>query len=196
MIRLLVAAALLAGCQVDTRSDGFRCELPDDCAAGRTCVDGWCVLGDDDAGVEPPDALVCPPVCDACEAGRCVIRCDAASACAAEVVCPAGIPCTVECTGVGSCGGGVDCSASSDCDVECVAMTSCAGAISCGTGPCLVRCTAPDSCGSNIDCNSACACDVECTGAGSCAGNEDCPGGGSCDPGEGCTSAPNPCHSC
>jgi hypothetical protein len=200
---LLAGVVALAACQVETRSDAFRCELPADCTGGRVCVDGWCVVGDgglppDGGGPDgdPPDAMVCPPSCTTCAAGRCIIQCDEVGACSAEVVCPPGIPCTVECTGAGSCGGGVDCSTASDCDIECVSPTSCGGAIACGTGPCLVRCTAMDTCGSNIDCSDACACDVECTGTGSCAANELCPGGGACDPGQGCTSAPNPCHFC
>jgi hypothetical protein len=205
-VRWLVALAIVTGCQIDERSGDFRCEVPGDCGDGRSCVAGWCVVtgpvgdgGDLDGALvdgPPPDAFECPSGCTECTGGRCVIRCDGPTSCAAEVVCPAGVPCTVECTGIDSCGGGVDCSASSDCDVECVAMGSCGGAITCGTGPCLVRCTAIGACGSNIDCDDSCACDVECTGTGSCAGNEDCPGGGACDPGQGCTSAPNPCHGC
>jgi hypothetical protein len=208
VVRWLVALAVLAGCQIDARSSEFRCEAQGDCGDGRDCVEGWCVVtglandgGDGDADgptvdAQPPDAFVCPPTCTECTGGRCVIRCDTTTACAAEVVCPAGVPCTVECSAIDACGGGVDCSTASDCEVECTAMAACGGAITCGAGPCLVRCTAIGSCGSDIDCDASCACDVECTGTGSCAGNEDCPGGGACDPGQGCTSAPNPCHDC
>ncbi len=205
---LALVALLGAACQVDARSDQFRCGDGEVCGDGRTCVAGWCVEGDGggspidadpdriDASEEIDAPFVCPPACDSCVDGGCVIDCAGASACTAEVVCPAGIPCTVNCSGVDSCGGGVDCSAASACDVECIAETSCGGAITCGTGRCLVRCTAIGTCQSDIDCNAACGCDVECSGAGSCAGNEDCPGGGSCDPGQGCTSSPPPCDNC
>ena len=42
----------LAGCQIDGRSDSFRCALPADCTGGRVCVDGWCVVGDGGVAID------------------------------------------------------------------------------------------------------------------------------------------------
>lgn len=196
-MRLLLACALLlAACQVDRRSDGYRCERTDDCTDGRTCEDGWCV-GEDPPDAAPFDAEApCPAACTACIAGRCEIDCTQAGTCSDEVVCPAGLPCDVTCSGFGSCGGGVDCTAASSCTITCSANGSCDGPLACGDGACTVDCSADNTCGQGIDCDASCACDVGCAGTDSCATPASCPGPGQCDTGRGCTSGPGPCSAC
>lgn len=196
---LVVGGALVAGCQIDTRSEDLRCAAPTDCADGRTCVSGWCVSGGDpgpDADPDAPDAVDCPAGCDECVDGTCVIRCATASACPSEVVCPADLPCAVDCSGEGACGGGIDCSMATACTIACTAPGACGGGTACGEGPCDVRCTAMDSCAGIIDCDASCACDVECSGAGACAAASNCPGPAPCDTGAGCSSQGGPCSSC
>jgi hypothetical protein len=199
-IAVLCAIALIgAGCQIDSRSDTFRCELPTDCTDGRTCVGGWCV-GEDaiDASVVDtiPDANLCPSECTECLGSTCVIRCEGADSCGIGLVCPAGVPCLVVCSGDGSCGGGIDCSDATACEIDCTGPTSCGGAITCGTGPCDVGCTAADTCADGVACQDSCACDVLCGGAGSCATPAQCAFTATCDTGAGCRSAPGACHSC
>lgn len=163
-------AALAAGCSIDARSDDLRCDNQGDCPADRTCTGGWCV-----AGTGPIDSPACPAACTRCETGSCIIECDVAGACAAPVVCPAGLPCVVRCGGANACAGGVTCSADR-CDVTCS-----------GTG----------SCDGNIDCSTACACTTACSGAGAC--NQsliECPGPGFCTQGGQCVNQPSQCDRC
>jgi len=195
---LLALAVVLAGCQVDRRSGGFRCERTDDCTDGRTCEDGWCV-GDDVPVDGPPgevDAAGCPAVCSSCEGGTCTIDCGQAGVCSDVVVCPADMPCVVTCDGFDSCGGGVDCSAATRCTIACAATGTCEGPITCGAGACDVSCTGTSACGGGIDCDGACACDVDCGGTGACDLPASCPGPGACDTGDGCTSVGGPCDQC
>jgi len=218
-----LAAALVAlaatACGFDRRSPGYACQPGDDCGAGRTCSQGWCVdIGGDagdagggdaapvadadpnqpDAALGGPDAFVCPGVCSSCTVdGTCIIACDATGSCASGVVCPAGIPCKVECNGASSCAGAIDCSAATSCRVECTNQDACAGAIACGSGVCRVECGGSGSCSGGIDCVDACQCDTFCTGSGSCAVAPTCPPPSQCTTGGGeCTGVPGPCNSC
>jgi hypothetical protein len=200
----LTALAMIASCSVDERSGAFRCAAPTDCDIGRTCENGWCVApaGAIDASAidtmvaidAPP--FVCPSSCTTCVDQTCIMRCDTASSCTSQVVCPAGVACRVECSGMDSCGGGVDCTTATACEVVCNAELSCGGAITCGAGPCKVDCAARDACASNINCNASCRCDVTCSGQRSCAGVEDCPFSVNCELAPGCTSAPGACDRC
>jgi hypothetical protein len=195
----VLALLVVAGCQIDSRSDSFRCDGTV-CSGGRTCVNGWCVEGDGgteiDAAESTIDARECPSECTECLGTTCIFRCEAASSCATQIVCPDGWGCLVVCSGMTSCAGGIDCTGSTTCEVDCTQTDACGGAVECGTGPCDVACNGADSCGAGVACQQSCACDVLCDGAGSCATSAQCPFTGTCDTGAGCRSAPGACHSC
>ncbi|HUQ01283.1 MAG TPA: hypothetical protein VM261_02255 [Kofleriaceae bacterium] len=189
----LVALVITLGpaCNIDSRSDDFRCERPSDCGAGRDCIDGWCVVDPDEVDA----SMNCPAACTSCMNGTCIIECGAAGACDAKVVCPGTMPCTVRCTGANACDMGVDCATASTCDVTCSGPGSCAGQVTCGAKACTVACDGDGSCGDGIFCDSACACETSCDGLGSCNGMVDCPG--NCVQGGDCTtSPPGQCDNC
>jgi hypothetical protein len=54
---LLVAIACLAGC-FQRASDRFACAFEDDCAEGRTCQNGFCVVGTPDDAAQLIDMAV------------------------------------------------------------------------------------------------------------------------------------------
>lgn len=178
--------ASLAGCSVDRRSSGYRCDTPSDCSGGRVCQQGWCVVASaPDAGSGPP----CPAACDSCVAGTCVIECKNAQDCPDRIVCPAGLDCDVTCMGNQRCSQGVSCSASGDCTVVCDGVGACAGGVTCGSGECDVDCSGTGSCGQGIDCSASCSCDTDCDDAAGC-GTLMCPGdGGECERSGECSSA-------
>lgn len=174
---VLVLTALAAACSIDRRSDDLRCENQGDCGPDRTCTGGWCVAGEDpsDAGVDALDGAACPAACTRCETGSCIIECNETDACAAPIVCPAGLPCVVRCGGANACAGGITCS----------------------TSRCDVTCTGNGSCDGDIDCRDACACTTSCTGNGAC--NQsliECPGPGFCTQGGQCVNQPSQCDRC
>lgn len=211
-MRWLVLAVLLAGCQIDARSDDYRCGGPEDCTDGRMCIEGWCVLGaDPDAGIDGNgggDAGECPAVCTECVNGTCIVRCEATLSCSSQIMCPPGMPCQVICSGDRSCTGGVSCGDATSCDITCSFLRACGGLITCGAGPCTVACTGDRSCNgafdvggvvAGIDCTQSCACDVTCSGPMSCSEAELCPlyPETTCArPGNGCTSTPATCNTC
>jgi len=208
----VAALALVAtGCSFERRSPDFTCVTSADCTGGRVCSQGFCVdpLAESDAGAADaaplddggapadtgPDAFVCPPQCSSCALGVCVMDCTPQGSCGTRVVCPAGMPCAVQC-GDSACGAGVDCSSATDCRIDCTQPLSCGGHLSCGDGPCRVQCSGVGACTGGIDCDNSCKCDVLCTGTGTCTPAAQCNGPNQCDTGKGCTSSPNPCHSC
>ncbi len=209
---LAALVAVLPGCQLDRKSPGYACQVPEDCDADRTCVNGWCVDNGSPADADPtlpdadptlpdadpaaPDAFACPAACNSCDIDNwCILTCDGADSCPTPVVCPAGVKCKVECNGIGSCAGGIDCSAASSCRIECTQQDSCAGLISCGEGFCRVECMGPSSCTGGIDCDTSCACDTLCDGTGSCTIAPLCPGPPQCQGGP-CSSLQGQCNSC
>ncbi len=224
MIRLLPAVlAIWSTACFDPRSDDYTCGPAGECAAGRVCQQGWCVVaaaiidsappdsyvppydGAPDA-IPPPDApplpdagiadaFVCPPQCTDCVTAPCHIDCAVTGACPTLVVCPPGLQCKVEC-GPSACLAGIDCSAASSCIIECSGDGSCAGPITCGAGRCRAECGGAPSCTGGIDCATACQCDTFCIGVGSCAPEPLCPGPAQCDNGTDCTSVPGPCNTC
>jgi hypothetical protein len=207
----VLAAAALAACNIDTRSEAYACTGTGDCSDGRTCENGWCVVpggGGDagsriDGGGNPADAAgptidaaYCPPECDSCAGTVCTIRCQSGNSCGGQVHCPAGYSCVVECSGQGSCGGGVDCSEATECDVQCTKGSSCAGVITCGEGPCDVLCSGNFSCAGGIDCSASCACETDCSGANACDLAPTCPAA-ECANGNGdCTTDGVTCDTC
>jgi len=221
---LLLAACCVGACGIEARSPLFQCDGPADCAEGRVCRDGWCVIGSapevdaggrpPDAGMEPkpdaslpdasiadaaaPDASDCPAPCTRCENDRCFVDCDADGSCPDRVVCPPGLACTVACAGVSSCAAGVDCTASTDCAVTCTARDACAGGIACGPGACTVGCTARNTCAEGIDCANSCSCDTDCSGTGACDIEPACPPGSlfGCRSGVDCTTSGFGCDVC
>lgn len=181
VLALCFISLLATGCGFDTRSDQFACDSNADCETGRTCNDGFCVVGGGD----------CDPACDACNEGVCIMRCLEQGSCGSRVVCPPSETCRVNCNGMNSCRSGVDCSQATDCEVNCAAAGACGGNVRCGEGRCTVECTARDTCAGGVDCADACACDTDCTDFG---GNTtcvpECPGNGNeCSNGTDCVSA-------
>jgi hypothetical protein len=198
----LLVLATAAACQIERRSDAYRCAVPSDCDDGRTCLGGWCVSGTDPVDGGLPDGSAdggaCPAPCTSCSGDVCTVTCAELLSCGGPIVCPAGMSCQVECLGDRSCQGGVDCSAASACTVTCGASRACGGPIVCGDGPCSVGCVSDRTCSGGVDCTGSCRCDVACTGPMSCEGDGLflCPTGGACDLGTGCTSTPAGCNTC
>jgi hypothetical protein len=123
--RLAVIVVAIAACTVDRASDKLKCSLPADCTGGRTCVDGYCVVGG--AKLDAPTNMACD---------------DAAKTCTitgtggANVTCPAGYTCTVECTATSGCNN-IDCTGAKACTIHCDAVNGCHD-ISCGATPCTI----------------------------------------------------------
>ncbi len=184
-----LAALTLAACGIDARSPLYRCEGPSDCASGRVCRDGWCVVAGDenpiDAGITPPppdaavvgepDAASCPAPCTSCDQDTCTVDCSVGGSCPDLVVCPPDLACIVVCAGTDSCGAGVDCSAASSCDIGCTARDACSGAVVCGAGPCEVDCSQRQACTGGVDCSDSCSCETRCSGFMSCHVQPQCP---------------------
>ncbi|MEO8706215.1 MAG: hypothetical protein ABI867_39660 [Kofleriaceae bacterium] len=77
----------VAGC-FPSRSAELACDITDDCDGGRTCENGFCVLGTSDAGPEQPDAdenFDCTPL-----NGRHFVGCEIPQP-SAELTLPAGV---------------------------------------------------------------------------------------------------------
>lgn len=187
------ALSLAAGCSVSHKSGDFACDVQSDCANGRSCIDGFCVLPDD-GGV--PDALVCPSVCTSCSFDQkqksCTIDCALNGGCTQQVTCPTGFSCQVLCSRDGACSNGVSCLGATSCKITCSGTQSCRGLV-CGLGVCNVACTGNASCG-EVSCGSSCACDVSCGGVALCR-NLTCKP--SCNIGtRGCTSLAGNCNTC
>jgi len=184
---LCVAAIGAASCSIHHRSGELACQSQADCSAGRSCLDGVCVVtlidggisgsGDAPGGTAPPDAPAipldavptCPAQCTACDPGAltCTIDCQAdPAACTQKITCPPGWNCDVECTTAQSCRNGVACEDATACKINCAGQQSCAN-IACSGGACSVQCTGRASC-SGVTCGEG-TCDVACTANDSCA---------------------------
>jgi len=186
------ALSLAAGCSVSHRTGDFVCDSQSDCAAGRSCTDGFCVLPSD-SGV-PDGPTVCPSVCTSCRLDQksCTIDCALNGGCKQQVTCPTGFSCQVLCSGDSACSSGVSCLGATSCKITCSGSQSCRG-IACGLGPCDVACTGNVSCG-EINCGTSCACDVSCSGIALCR-NLTCKP--TCNLGvRGCTSLAGNCNTC
>jgi hypothetical protein len=198
-----------ANCQLDTSmchncgdgvvGPGEECDgaLPDEWSCGAlglgmgqlACLDcDLSIEGCDgvQCGVDPPDAFGdCPPECDACVEGTCVISCVANSACTNEsIVCPWGYDCEVVCEGNSSCANvdvsctdvwgcrvscngnsacanlDVDCGEAGECSLYCEYGTSvCTGAgMNCGIDTCVATCGMEVSDIPDVDCAGICGC--------------------------------------
>jgi hypothetical protein len=196
VISLAAVAASLAGCSINHRTGEFSCDKQADCAVGRSCIDGFCVLPDDAGIIDGPhaDAAVCPSACTSCDLAQksCTIDCALNGGCKQQVVCPTGYSCQVLCSRDGACSSGVSCLGSTSCSITCSGGQSCRG-LSCGLGPCNVACTGNASCG-EVNCGSSCACDVACSGIALCR-NLTCKP--TCNIGtRGCTSLAGNCNTC
>ena len=210
----LILAALASACSIESRSQDYTCTTTSECADGRVCVQGWCVVGSPggpsdggpgaiadaappappDAGVTP-DASSCPPPCTSCEEGVCLVECLQSASCTERIVCPFDLACEVVCAGVGSCLSGIDCTASRSCDVSCTARSACFGSIECGAGPCRVECGSRETCATGIDCSDSCACETSCRGLDSCGAAPECPSD-RCTDGIDCTAEGSDCDVC
>ena len=201
-ITLGIACLIMFGaaCSFDDRSGAFACSDTNPCEDNsRVCSEGWCVVpgAATDASADGPpnaaDAMVCPEACSRCEAGACVIECDSAIACAAEVRCPAGLPCLVNCTGPGACAAGIDCSTASSCVLSCSGAGSCNQELLCGAGLCDIECTGIMSCAGGLDCSDSCDCNATCPNG--CGANT-CPGTAACIKDDLCSNAAGACSNC
>jgi hypothetical protein len=191
----LATAIALAGCSVSHRSGDFACDKQSDCAAGRSCIEGFCVLPADSGVPDTPhsDAAVCPSVCTSCNLDQrsCTIDCALNGGCKQQVNCPLGFSCDVQCSRDSACSNGVSCAGSTSCKVTCSGTQSCRN-VSCGLGACAISCTGSASC-DGLTCGSSCACDVTCNGIALCR-NLSCKPG--CAVGGRCTSLPLGCNTC
>lgn len=197
LLALVVVVAATA-CSINHRTGEFACTTTADCAAGRVCSDGLCVISD--SGTTTPDARtpdggVCPSICTSCDLGTktCTIDCSLnAATCNAAIACPIGYTCNIACRNANNCRSGISCVGSKGCNITCSGSQSCRD-ITCGTGFCNIDCAGVGSC-RNLSCGLACACDVTCAAGSSCTTVLCKPG---CD-GQplGCTSKGTGCNTC
>ena len=209
-LSVLVLAAISAGsCAINHKSGEFECSKQSDCANGRVCTGGYCVVpgGTVDAPKNdgpitidgPPidgSMNVCPAQCTSCNQGThtCKIDC-AATSCNGQVVCPPGWNCDVACSVANSCRSGVTCPPSGNsCNITCSGTGSCRS-LECGTGKCDVNCTGSMAC-RGVNCGNSCGCDVKCAVGAACEAVQ-CTSF-QCDTGLGCSSQLNPgaCEMC
>ena len=177
-MKSLLVIMVLAGCSIEHATDQLACTVQSDCETGRTCTNGYCVIGGANNG--------CPGDCTTCDLTA--KTCSLAGNGANKVTCPTGYHCTITCGNNGC--RDVDCEGAASCDINCSGGASC-DSVKCGAGACTVACTGDNSCG-NIDCRDSCACDVTCTGGG--CDQARCPDG--CTSGDGCSSQAATCDSC
>lgn len=203
---LALAAAATAGCTINHRTSEYACAQHGDCAQGRVCSGGFCVVSGvipdaPTADARPPDApTTCPEPCTNCnfETMQCNVDCPLED-CESRVVCPAGWNCYIECRTPDSCRAGVDCRDAASCDIQCLATNSCRGVV-CGPGKCNVHCAGTNSCQAignipSVTCGPSCACDVTCQPLSSCA-SPSCTSAACDPPGRGCSSTPAGCNTC
>lgn len=200
-------ALLCAACSISHRSQDYACTKTSDCAQGRTCVDGFCVIpGGSGAPSDAPTATdakkpdapgeMCPPGCTSCDVAhhQCTIDCSKpGSTCGSKVVCPSGYACTIACDTQGACRDTIDCQSAASCNITCATFDSCHD-VQCGDGRCQVSCIGSRSC-ANVSCNNACACDVSCTGSNTCFSLQ-CTSDACRTFPDGCTSSQPLCNSC
>jgi hypothetical protein len=179
-VRAIVVATLAivvgATCSIERRTDGLRCDGPEDCDGDRVCAGGYCVDEDEVIDGAPADADPrCPAVCDSCSDlspdgtryANCEIDCGGTGECSDGVVCPPGMDCVIDCNGTGACAGGVDCSMAEECEVDCFGTNACGDGVVCGTRECDVHCIGNGACDDGVVCGAACSCVVACD-AGAC----------------------------
>jgi hypothetical protein len=205
MIRAMLVAvfALLASCEINHRSDDFACSKNTDCAMGRICNDGFCIVAGTIDAARPIDApppgdggsTNCPAPCTSCNvaAKTCTVNCSLTQACNQALLCPAGYKCDFQCNTDNACKSGINCQQSTGCTAECSGKSSCEKVL-CGPGPCTIACTGPSSC-RDVSCGNSCACDVTCSGSDSCQSGITC-SSIACRSNRGCTSVPAFCNSC
>jgi len=75
----LAVAAGIASCSISHKSDALACTKQSDCASGRQCINGYCVVtGETDAppgdGAIHIDADLCPEQCTSCDVGSASTR--------------------------------------------------------------------------------------------------------------------------
>lgn len=190
-------AAVTGSCSISHRSGDFACEKQADCSSGRTCIDGFCVASQVDAGGNT-DGGTCPAQCTSCNTTTkaCAIDCSSNGSCAQRVTCPTGWSCNIMCAGTNSCRNGITCTSSKSCTITCSGAQSCQGVTTCGSGPCNVDCSGTSSC-NNINCGLSCACDVACR-TGSLCTTLTCkaPACSTTLPFRGCTSLNANCNTC
>lgn len=169
-LAVLGFAVVTAGsCSISHHSDDFACTKQAECAAGRTCTDGFCVTPVDAAvKIDAPQAA-CPSQCTSCSNDTKTCKIDCAldnGGCTQHLTCPTGWNCTIACSTDNSCRNGIDCTAGKSCAITCSGAQSCRN-LSCGAGRCSVGCTGDASC-RNVTCGLSCACDVTCNINSSC----------------------------
>ena len=182
----VLAVALAAGCSISHRSSDFVCDDQQRCAAGRTCVDGFCVIAADSGVVDTPqptgDAAVCPSQCTSCDTAQrtCTIDCAAGNAaCNQAITCPAGWNCNVACSVPNQCNSGISCGNATSCTIACSARQTCRN-LNCGRGACNVTCSGGGSCDNSVTCGTG-ACNINCAGNGACGGAVSCGEACACD---------------
>jgi hypothetical protein len=205
---LFVLVVFATGCTVTHRSQDYACTTQSDCASGRTCSGGFCVVNgsgppidssvhlDTTKTIDSPMNL-CPPGCTACDISQktCEIDCSVdATGCVGAVTCPTGYNCNILCNVADACRAGVACDNSTACTISCSGSGSCHD-ITCGPGPCNVECSGQTSC-RNVNCQASCECDVTCPGSESCSDTVTC-NPSFCTAGLGCSSSEVPeCNTC
>ena len=198
----LAGVWIASACLVDRKSDLLACTVQTDCASGRVCESGFCVV----------DENACPSECKSCDMSvtphicvldgnngasftcpknvHCDITCASADACN-NITCATGSSCTIVCSAGSACND-ITCSGKS-CNVMCTVANACDN-VTCGggdNGSCAIACTADGACNS-VHCPSACSCAVTCGTATAC-------GGISCPKGQGnkyCTASQNDGEPC
>ncbi|HET9622716.1 MAG TPA: hypothetical protein VFP84_15190 [Kofleriaceae bacterium] len=169
-----LAVVTAGSCSVSHRSGDFACERTSQCAEGRVCSDGLCVLVNPpppDAGGDGPPGDGCPATCSSCDGvtHTCNIDClPGNDVCTRPITCPQGWNCTISCIDSNACRSGIDCRLAASCQLNCFADDSCRN-VTCGAGDCSFECAGTDSC-SGISCGTG-ACNVMCDAAGSCHDN-------------------------
>jgi hypothetical protein len=140
MFFLALLGLLPLGCPLLLDDDFVLVEAPDPGAGG---VDP---TGDAAGapGVQPPELVTCPAVCDKCDGDVCVFECLGEAACEERTMkCPNGRACQVVCLGRHACAKlRLTCPAASPCTIECGDdKEACKDAtVTCGTNRCEARC--------------------------------------------------------
>lgn len=181
-----LAFVTASSCSIDHKSNDFQCTQQADCASGRECIDGYCVVpggvildaprppGDTstqpDAPQPPIDAPqnLCPPQCSSCNPSsmECTIDCEVTNCVNTTLVCPTGWNCDIDCNVNNSCRNGINCGNAASCDITCSGAGSCRQIVS-GPGPMELECTGQGSC-RNVNCDASCACDIDCGDGAEC----------------------------
>ena len=118
------------------------------------CVGGACEMCGTAAA---PTGQVCPPECNGCPGGVCMLNCDNGM-CPNVMTCPAAYDCDLSCVGNGVCLNlTLNCAEDQNCDVNCSGDNACENlTIQCDSGPCDLSCVGGiDTClNTTMDCGS------------------------------------------